>query len=166
MKTPEINIIVAIAPDNAIGRKGDLLFHIGADLRRFKELTMGNPIIMGRKTFESLPKGALPGRRNIVISRNSAYEAPGAETIGSLDEAIKLCEASEKVFIIGGAQIYGEAIATADRLCLTRFDRTRDDADCFFPAIDPAEWQCIEEGEWNEDEKSGVRYKFETLERK
>lgn len=166
MKHPEINIIVAIAPDNAIGRKGDLLFHISADLRHFKELTMGHPIIMGRKTFESLPKGALPGRRNIVISRNSNYGAPGAETVGSLDEAVKLCGTNTKIFIIGGAQIYGEALGKADRLCLTRLDRTRDDADCFFPEIDPAQWLCIESSQWTEDEKSGVKYKFETLERK
>lgn len=166
MKHPETNIIVAIAPDNAIGRKGDLLFHISADLRHFKELTMGHPIIMGRKTFESLPKGALPGRRNIVISRNINYEAYGAETVGSLDEAVKRCETNDKIFIIGGAQIYGEALGKADRLCLTRFDRTRADADCFFPEINASQWICIESSQWAEDEKSGVKYKFETLERK
>lgn len=165
MTKPEINIIVAIATDGAFGRKGDLLFHVSADLRHFKELTMGYPIIMGRKTFESLPKGALPGRRNIVVSRNASLEAPGAEVATSLENAIRLCNGTEKVFIIGGAQIYKEAIEMADRICLTRFDRTADDADCFFPEIDPAVWSTLDQNEFTVDEKTGVGYKFETLER-
>ncbi|MDE5594622.1 MAG: dihydrofolate reductase [Muribaculaceae bacterium] len=166
MTKPEVNIIVAVAPDLAIGRNGDLLFHISADLRRFKELTMGHPIIMGRKTFDSLPKGALPGRRNIVVSRNADYTAPGAEVFGSLDDAIAACGDTDKVFIIGGAQIYGQAIDKADRLLLTRFDRTVDDADCHFPKIDNEKWQTVECSDWSCDEKSGVRYCFETLARK
>ncbi|MDE5568392.1 MAG: dihydrofolate reductase [Muribaculaceae bacterium] len=166
MTKPEVNIIVAVAPDLAIGRNGDLLFHISADLRRFKELTMGHPIIMGRKTFDSLPKGALPGRRNIVVSRNADYTASGAEVFGSLDDAIAACCHSDKVFIIGGAQIYGQAIDKADSLLLTRFDRTVDDADCHFPKIDDEKWQTVECSDWSCDEKSGVRYCFETLSRK
>lgn len=99
---PEIVIIAAVARDGAIGRRGDLLYHISADLRRFKELTMGCPVIMGRKTFESLPKGALPGRRNIVITRNSAFSAPDTETAVSLDTAVTNIENSAKVcFVIG-----------------------------------------------------------------
>ena len=166
MTKPEVNIIVAVAPDLAIGRKGDLLFHISADLRRFKELTMGYPIIMGRKTFDSLPKGALPGRRNIVVSRNPDYTAPGAEVFTSLDDAIAACAGADKLFIIGGAQIYGQAIDKADRLLLTRFDRTVDDADCHFPEIDNEKWQTVECSDWSCDGKSGVRYCFETLSRK
>lgn len=166
MKKPEVNIIVAIAPDLAIGRKGDLLFHVSADLRRFKELTMGHPIIMGRKTFDSLPKGALPGRRNIVVSRNPEYVAPGGEVFESLDAAIASCSGCEKIFIIGGAQIYGQAIDKADHLMLTRFDRSADDADCYFPEIAPDKWQTTECSEQMLDEKSGVNYWFETLSRK
>lgn len=166
MTQPEVNIIVAVAPDLAIGRRGDLLFHVSADLRRFKELTMGHPIIMGRKTFDSLPKGALSGRRNIVVSRNSGYKAEGAEVFGSLDEAIAACGNADKVFIIGGAQIYSQAIYKADRLMLTRFDRTVDDADCYFPAIDADKWQSVECSDWLNDEKSGVGYCFETLSKK
>lgn len=166
MKHPEVNVIVAIAPDLAIGRKGDLLFHISADLRRFKELTMGHPIVMGRKTFDSLPKGALPGRRNIVVSRNHDYTAPGAEVFGSLDEAIAACSGTDKVFIIGGSQIYNQAIDKADRLLLTRFDRTVDDADCYFPVIEAEKWQTVGCSDWQTDEKSGVKYRFETLSRK
>lgn len=163
MTHPEVNIVVAVAPDLAIGRKGDLLFHVSADLKRFKELTMGYPIIMGRKTFESLPKGALPGRRNIVVSRNKAYVAPGAEVVDSLACAIALCSDAEKVFIIGGSQIYQQAIALADRLMLTRFDKSLPDADCFFPPVKPEIWQSESCTEWQSDEKSGVKFCFENL---
>lgn len=166
MTQPEVNIIVAVAPDMAIGRNGDLLFHVSADLKRFKALTMGHPIIMGRKTFESLPKGALPGRRNIVVTRNKSFAAPGAETASSIDEATGLCDPAEKVFIIGGAQIYAAALPKADRLLLTRFDRSAEDADCFFPAIDASEWTTVEKSEPETDQKSGVNYHFETLQRK
>lgn len=163
---PRVNIIVAVASDGAIGRKGDLVYHVSADLRRFKALTMGYPVIMGRKTFESLPKGALPGRRNIVVTRSPEWTAPDVETASSLEGAIAMCDGAEEAFIIGGAQIYGQALPMADRLCLTRFDRTADDADCFFPSIDPAEWQMVENSEWETDEKSEVGYRFENLERK
>lgn len=166
MTRPQINIIVAVAPDLAIGKDGDLLFHISADLRRFKALTMGHPVIMGRKTFESLPKGALPGRRNIVVSRNNGFTAPGAETAASIADAIALCDTAEKVFIIGGAQIYRQAVDLADNLLLTRFDRSVDGADCFFPAIDQHLWQSTARSEWITDEKSGVRYCFEDLSRR
>lgn len=163
MTTPRVNIIVAIAPDLAIGRRGDLLFHVSADLKRFKSLTMGYPIVMGRKTFESLPKGALPGRRNIVISRNTAYKAAGAETVTSLDQAINLCADAGEIFIIGGAQIYAEALPKADRLLLTRFDRTLADADCHFPEIKADQWTVDETSDWQADERSGVSFKFENL---
>lgn len=166
MTRPRVNIIVAVAPDLAIGRKGDLLFHVSADLKRFKSLTMGYPIVMGRKTFESLPKGALPGRRNIVISRNQAYTAAGAEVATSLDQAIAMCAGAEEIFIIGGAQIYNEAMPKADRLLLTRFDRTLPDADCRFPEIAVGEWTIEESSDWQDDERSGVRFKFENLLRK
>ncbi len=166
IKNPEIDIIVAVAPDMAIGRGGDLLFHISADLKRFKQLTMGHPIIMGRKTFESLPKGALPGRRNIVVSRNRSYSAPGAEVVVSLSEAVSICQDADKVFVIGGAQIYALALPMADTLQLTRFDRTVADADCHFPTISDNEWISAEKSKWATDEKSGVKYRFETLLRK
>ena len=104
-----ITIIVAATRDMAIGRGGDLLYHISDDLKRFKSLTMGWPIIMGRKTFESFPKGALPGRRNIVVTRNAGYTAPGVETASSLDEALAMCKGSENVFITGGGEIYRQA---------------------------------------------------------
>ncbi len=101
----KISIIVAMTPSGAIGRKGDLLYHISADLKRFKALTMGKPIIMGRKTFESLPSGPLPGRRNIVVTRRNDYPAEGIEVAGSLDEAVALAADAEEAMIIGGAEI-------------------------------------------------------------
>lgn len=161
-----VNIIAAVAPDGAIGRRGDLLFHVSADLRRFKALTMGYPVIMGRKTFGSLPKGALPGRRNIVITRDATWSAPGAETASSPEAAVAMCDDADEVFIIGGAAIYEQAVGMADRLCLTRFDRTLPDADCFFPAVDGDVWKITECSAWETDEKNGVGYRFETLERR
>lgn len=139
----EIRIIVAVAHDDAIGRRGDLLFHISADLRRFKQLTMGCPIIMGRKTFESFPKGPLPGRRNIVVTRNPEYSRPGIETAASLEDAISLCSGAERVFIIGGGEIYRQAIGAATHIDLTEIDATVKDADTFFPPLDRTVWQEI-----------------------
>ena len=158
---PQITIIVALASDGAIGRRGDLLYHVSADLRRFKALTTGNTVVMGRKTFESLPKGALPDRRNIVISRDSAYCAAGADTYTSLDEAIASCAPDDKVFIIGGAQIYRLAMPLADELLVTRFDRTEPDADTFFPDIDEATWTLAESGKTETDPKTGVGFRFD-----
>lgn len=132
---PEIIIIAAVCGNGAIGRNGDLLYHISADLRRFKALTMGFPIIMGRKTFESFPKGPLPGRRNIVISRNADYRPAGAEIYSTPDAALAACADSEKVFIIGGGEIYRLFIPLADRLELTEIDDDPADADTFFPPI-------------------------------
>ncbi len=128
-----VNIIVAIDRKGGIGRGGDLLFHIGADLRHFKALTWGHTVIMGRKTFESLPKGALPGRRNIVVTRNRSYVAPGADVAHSLEEALGMVQG--EAFVIGGAEIYRQALPLADRLYLTVIKDQADDADTFFPHI-------------------------------
>ena len=130
-----IHIIVAIDRHGAIGSKGDMLFHIREDLRRFKALTMGHPVIMGRKTFESLPKGALPGRRNIVISRNPHFRAENIEVVPSLDKAIELSSADSVVYIIGGASIYNMALPIAGVLDLTLIDADGKDPDTFFPEI-------------------------------
>ena len=108
-------IIVALTSDLAIGKDGDLLYHIPADMRRFRQLTTGHTVIMGRKTFESLPSGPLPNRRNIIVSRRNDLEIQGAEVAASLGEAIDLAE-NDHIYIIGGAQIYEAAINVADRL--------------------------------------------------
>lgn len=134
-----ISIIVAIAQNGAIGFENKLLYWLPNDLKRFKALTTGHTIIMGRKTFESLPKGALPNRRNMVLTRQD-IEFPGAERFGSLEEALAHCEGEEEVFIIGGASVYKEAMPLADKLYITHIDDTPAQADAYFPAIDPAVW--------------------------
>lgn len=161
-----ISIIVAVTKNMAIGRGGDLLFHISEDLRRFKALTMGHPIIMGRKTFESFPNGALPGRRNIVITRQVDYVANGAETVGSLQQAIDAVEQCDEAFVIGGGEIYTQALPHASKLYLTIIDADVADADTFFPQIDPAQWETIEESEDKQDPRSGATYRFICLSRK
>lgn len=143
---PEINIIAAVCANGAIGRRGNLLFHLSDDLKRFKVLTMGWPIIMGRKTFESFPKGPLPGRRNVVISRNLDYAPEGAEVYASPEEALAACADAGKVFVIGGGEIYRRFMPQADVLLLTEIDASPADADTFFPAhsmtlSDASQWQ-------------------------
>lgn len=168
-----INIIVATTSDGAIGRGGDLLYHISDDLRNFRRLTTGHTVIMGRRTFESLPKGALPQRRNIVVSRNPEFNAPGIEVFPSLSAAVDsvltapaVGDIDNEIFIIGGAQVYQQAIALAGRLYVTEIEAVADDADTFFPAIDPAEWALESAGQWTLDPKADVRYRFTCLSRK
>ena len=131
----EINIIAAVARNRAIGKDNKLIYWLPNDLKRFKALTTGHTIIMGRRTFESLPKGALPNRRNIVLSRKQT-KIPGCDCFRSLAEALSHCGEDEVVFIIGGESVYRQAMPKADRLCLTEIDDTPADADAFFPAYD------------------------------
>lgn len=145
---PEIVIIVALAHNNAIGRGGDLLFHMRDDLRRFKAITMGSPIIMGRKTYESFPKRPLPGRLNIVITRNADYpKAEGMEVADSLQTALTIALASQpetgRIFIVGGGEIYRQAMPLAHALELTLIEAAVPDADTFFPEIDKKEWELV-----------------------
>lgn len=165
---PVVTIIVAVARDGAIGRRGDLLFHISDDLRRFKRLTMGHPIVMGRKTFESFPKGPLPGRTNIVVTRRRDYDGRGATVAGSLDEALKIAAAEEtgRIFIIGGGEIYRQAFGIADALELTAIDASVMDADTFFPEIADADWQLTEKSEPMTDPKTSISYSFKTYTRR
>ena len=160
-----ISIIVAIAENNAIGFGNKLIYWLPNDLKRFKALTTGHTIIMGRRTFESLPKGALPNRRNIVLSRNGkAEDFPGADLYATLDEALASCQG--EVYIIGGASVYKEALPLADRLCLTRVHDTPQKADTFFPQINENEWIETFREEHEKDEKHSHRYTFVDLERK
>ncbi len=135
----EINIIAAVAANRAIGYQNDMVYFISEDLKRFKQLTTGHTVIMGRKTFHSLPKGALPNRRNIVLSRTET-SFPGCEVYTSLDEALKHIGVEEQAFIIGGATLYQEALAIADRLYLTEIAATPPQADVFFPAYNDGTW--------------------------
>lgn len=155
----ELWAIVAMNRENAIGRNGDLPWHIAEDLRHFKELTMGHPIIMGRKTWESLPKRPLPGRRNIVISRNPDYKADGAEVFCSLEAAVDTCR--EVPFIIGGAQVYEKAVPFCSKIFITSVDAPAEDADAFFPPLPDNEWKVGEESE-HLLSKSGIGYRFLT----
>lgn len=133
-----ISIIAAVARNGAIGYNNQLVYHIKDDLKRFKQLTTGHTVIMGRRTFESLPKGALPNRRNIVLSHTHS-NFPGCEAYVSLTEALAHCTTDEHVFIIGGASVYAEALPLAQRLYLTEIDAIPTQADVFFP--DYKEWQ-------------------------
>lgn len=164
--TPQITIIAAVARNGAIGRKGDLLFHISDDLRRFKAITLGKPVIMGRKTFESFPNGALPGRRNIVITRNSSYRAPGVETASSLEEALELVADSAEAMVIGGGEIYRQAFPHAGFLRLTLIDTEVADADTFMPPVDEKTWVVKEQSAPFTDPRSGVTYRFVDYERR
>lgn len=161
-----LTIIAAVGSDGAIGSGGKLAFYVKPDLRHFKELTMGYPVIMGRKTFESLPKGALPGRRNIVITRNAGFSAPAVETAASVDEALALAGDAGQVFIIGGAEIYRQTIDRADRLEITFIDAECPGADKFFPAIDPSLWQVAAESPAETDPSTGLVYRFVRFDRR
>jgi dihydrofolate reductase len=152
-----ISIIAAVAKNRAIGYKNKLIYWLPNDLKRFKALTTGHTIIMGRNTFLSLPKGALPNRRNIVLSR-SAKEFPGCEVFPSLEEALNHCAKDEEVFIIGGASVYKQALAVADRLCLTEIDDTPAEADTFFPPYD--DWKEESREAHNTDERHDFAYAF------
>ena len=160
----KINIIVAIAMNNAIGFENNLLYWLPNDLKRFKALTTGHTIIMGRKTFESFPKGALPNRRNVVLTRQD-IAFPGAERYGSLKEALDSCKGEEEVYIIGGASVYQEALPLADKLCITLIEDTPKEADAFFPVINLNEWKETSRDARTTDEKHLYPYTFIDYER-
>lgn len=152
-----ITIIAAVARNRAIGFENKLLYWLPNDLKRFKALTTGHTIIMGRNTFESLPKGALPNRRNVVLSRTTK-EFPGCDVFPTLEEAIQSCQPEEDVYIIGGARVYEQAIKFADRLCLTEIADTPKEADAFFP--DYSDWKVETKEAHPKDEKHAFEYAF------
>ena len=153
-----ISIIAAVAKNRAIGFQNKLIYWLPNDLKRFKALTTGHTIIMGRNTFLSLPKGALPNRRNIVLSR-SAKAFEGCDVYASLEEALQHCAKDEDVYIIGGASVYQQALAIADRLCLTEIDDTPAEADTFFPPY-ADDWKESAREDHDIDEKHAYRYSF------
>ena len=158
-------IIVAIADNNAIGRANALLWHISEDLKFFKRTTSGSPVIMGRKTFESIGR-PLPKRTNIVVSRG--FDAPeGVVVVPSLEEAYKAAKAAipdeigdTRCFVIGGGQLYAQALSDADRLIVTHVHTVIEDADTFFPAIDPSIWQVATRSDMLHDDESGYDFEF------
>ncbi len=158
-----LSIIVAIAENNAIGKDNQLLWHISEDLKRFKQITSGHKIIMGRNTYLSLPKRPLPNRTNIVISDIPGESFEGTITINSVEEALVLVKPDEEAFIIGGAMVYKQFIPLADKLYLTIVKKYFE-ADAFFPEIDYNEWketECI----FSSDNEQALDYRFVTFER-
>jgi len=158
-----ISIIANVARNRAIGFKNKLIYWLPNDMKRFKSLTTGHTIIMGRNTYLSLPKGALPNRRNIVLSRQyrsgGFSNPPGCETFASLEEALKHCAADEDIYIIGGASVYRQAMPIADRLCLTEVDDTPAEADTFFPSYKD-DWKETWRENHETDERHAYRYAF------
>ncbi len=159
-----ISLIAAVASNGAIGLHNKLLYWLPNDLRRFKALTTGHTIIMGRKTFESFPKGALPNRRNVVLSRQQVTY-PGAEVFPSLEQALDTCTGEDEVFIIGGETLYRQAIGLADRLYLTLVDDEPSEADAFFPPLVPGEWRAVADEPHEPDERHQQPYRFVDYER-
>jgi dihydrofolate reductase len=155
-----ITIIAAIGNNNELGKGNDLIWHLPADLQRFKKRTTGHAIIMGRNTFESIGK-PLPNRRSIIITRNTSYQKEGCEIVHSLEDAIKLIEPQDDAFIIGGAQIYKEAMEknVVDQLDITKVHQDFD-ADVFFPTIDSKTWKEVSREDLSPDEKNLYTYSF------
>ncbi len=158
-----ISIVVAISENNAIGKNNQLLWHLSADLKHFKEITSGHTIVMGRKTYDSIGK-PLPNRRNIVISRNTDLILPGVEVVGSVNEALALCTSEKEVFMIGGAEIYKQSLPITQKIYLTTVHQTFE-ADAFFPDLKTTEWKETEKEQHQVDEKNNLPYTFSTLER-
>jgi len=163
------SLIVAVADNGAIGLGGDMPWHISADLRNFKQVTMGAPVIMGRKTYQSIGR-ALPGRSNIVVSRNSKFEAPDADVMSDVDSALSKArtiaeiEGGEEVFVIGGAEVYEQAMGAADRIYLTRI-HAEFPGDAFFPILDGGGWQEISLETHSPELEGGPPFSFTILDR-
>ncbi len=158
-----LSLIVAIDQRNAIGRNGDQLIYISEDLRHFKALTQGKTVVMGRKTSDALPKGVLPNRRNIILTRNKNYTKQGAECFNSKDEILENVK-NDDVFIIGGGEIYEMFINDADTLYVTHIHKTFENTDTFFPKIDDTIWQVAEKSDIKTDKD--VNFQFVSYTRK
>lgn len=159
-----ITMIAAAAENNALGKDNDLVWHLPDDFKRFKKLTTGHTIIMGRKTFESFPK-LLPNRKHVVITRQKDYSPEGAVVVGSIDEALEKAENDPQPFIIGGGEIYRQAMDKADKIELTRV-HGEFDADTFFPEINESKWKLTAEEFHEKDEKHNYPFTYLTYERK
>ncbi len=158
-----ISIVAAVGEHGVIGNEDRLPWHLPADLAYFKQLTMGSPIVMGRKTHESIGR-PLPGRLNIVVTRDEEYHAAGCATARSFDEALAFAGDAAEVFIIGGAELFAEALPRADRIYLTRV-HAEFEGDVFFPAFDESEWKEVAREDHDADEENASSYSFCRLER-
>jgi len=155
-----ITLIAAVAENNALGKDNQLLWHLPDDFKRFKNLTSGHYIIMGRKTFESFPK-PLPNRTHVIITRQKDYAPEGCIIVHSLQEAIAICPKEQEVFVIGGGEIYTQSITVADKIDITKVHH-QFEADTFFPEIDLKQWKLVFEEFHAKDEKHDFDFTFLT----
>ena len=161
-----LSLIVAVARNNAIGRNNELLWHISEDLKYFKSTTTGHPVIMGRKTYESIGR-PLPGRRNIVLTHGTLEIPPvknpqttSMEVVNSLDQVYAIAQGEEEFFVMGGGMLYNETFGKADFLYLTRIYAEAENADTFFPDVDEKEWDVVRESPLQHDEENDIDFKF------
>jgi len=159
----KISLIVAMASNRVIGINGQMPWHLSSDLKKFKQITMGHPILMGRKTYESIGR-PLPGRRNIIISRNSDYQITGCEVFNTIQAAIASCSEAEELFVIGGAAFYESMLPKADFIYLTKIQK-KFVGDTYFPEINQQEWQEIERLTIDDDASVDFVYSFLKLQR-
>lgn len=159
-----ISIIVAVGSGGVIGRGGQLPWRLPADLKRFKDITTGHPVVMGRKTYESIGT-PLPGRTNIVVTRQKKYQAPGCVVVSSFNEAIQGAGTHDELFVVGGAEIYKEALPRAHRIFMTEIGASFS-GDAYFPEIHSDEWRVVESREGVSDEKNPYSHRFLVLERR
>jgi dihydrofolate reductase len=159
-----VSLVVAMSENGVIGRDNALPWHLPADLAYFKTLTMGKPLIMGRKTYESIGR-PLPGRRNIVLTRDAGFQAPGCDVCGSLERALELAAEADEVMVIGGSALYQSALGLADRIYLTEVHADID-GDTWFPELDRSRWQEVGRERHHADERNAMDYSFVTLERR
>jgi len=159
-----ISLIAAIGINREIGLKNQLLWHLSADLKRFKSITSGHTVMMGQKTFESIGRKPLPGRKNVIISNQVGFLAEGVIVAATIGEALEIVRDDGEVFVIGGASIYRQFLPIADKMYLT-YVHKQFRADAFFPEFDPENWKIVEQSDIQTDEKTHVEYSFRTLSR-
>ncbi len=166
----KISIVVAVAENGAIGRGGDLLWRLPADLQHFKRITTGHHVVMGRKTYESIPPKfrPLPERINIIVTRQKTFKAEGCRVVSTIEEAIQFAEDSgeEELMIIGGGEIYKQIFERTNKIYLTTVKHSFDDADTFFPEIKESEWKEISREQNQADDKHAYAYEFKELKRR
>ena len=160
----KVSLIVAVGRKDEIGKDGKMPWHLPADLKHFKATTLGKPVLMGRKTLEAIGR-PLPERRNLVLTRDGAFQAAGCETVHGLQEALTLAADTPELMVIGGGEVYRMAWPRADRIYLTRIQADVEDADTFFPVLNPREWKETSRAEHLADEKNPYDYSFLVYER-
>jgi len=158
----EISLIAAFDKNQAIGKNGDLPWHLSSDLKHFKNITTGNTIVMGRKTFDSIGR-AFPNRKNIVLTRNLNWQSEGVIAINDVNEIFEICKNDSEIFVIGGAEIYNSFLNVATKMILSYVDAEVNEADAFFPKFESEKWEIIEESRTIKEEKDDFSYRVVTL---